>query len=393
MISTVDQFCGQACALKLLDAYMRQGQLGGCILLLGQRGLGKTTLATIAARALCCERNREHPRLTFCGECYACRTIASGEQREFVLIRPKAKELRVGDFIEDEERVKLAARESDDVEDGDERKASKKKGRSVFYQFSLSPVSMSHRVLIIDEAHYLNEETGNQILKLLEEPPEHSVFFLVTDKPERLLPTIHSRGLKITLAPEPREALLGYLAQDAAGLSVAELSQTAYMSGGRYVDALLLAASADWREAVKRLAIALAGARDIVDTAVDLAGFEFGALWDKELADTGLSEAEATKGVEKPRANELRRQALITAYERAAWWMLGERAGLGVGAVPSHGPRAAQGGHPYQTAAQFVEALALLKRRINGNVDLTLAQTAFELALQELRSPQAARRP
>jgi hypothetical protein len=244
---------------------------------------------------------------------------------------------------------------------------------------------MSHRVLIIDEAHYLNEETGNQILKLLEEPPERSVFFLVTDKPERLLPTIHSRGLKITLAPEPREALLGYLAADVAGLSVAEVSETAYMCGGRYVDALLLAANADWREAVKRLAAALAGARETVDAAVDLAGYEYGALWDKELADTGLSEAEAARGVEKARANELRRQALISAYERAAWWMLG-----GAGILPANGLGRLEA-RPTVAAAQFAEALALLKRRINGNVDLALAQTAFELALQDLRNLQAAR--
>jgi DNA polymerase III delta prime subunit len=348
LISTVDQFRGQARALRLLDSYMRQGRLGGCILLLGQRGLGKTTLATIAARALCCERNREAPRLTFCGECYACRTIATGQQSEYVLIRPKGTDIKVEQMDEDS---------------------------GALYSFSLHPVNMSHRILVIDEAHCLNETTSNQMLKLLEEPPERSVFLLVTDKPERLLPTIHSRGLKITLVPEPREALLGYLAQDATGLSVAELSDTAYMCGGRYVDALLLAGSADWRESVKRLAAALAGARETVEAAVDLAGYEYGVLWDKELTATGLSEAEATKGLEKARINELRRQALITAYERAAWWMLGERA--------------SRSGH--FAAAEFAEALALLKRRINGNVDLTLAQTAFELALQDLRNLKPAR--
>lgn len=78
MISTVDQFRGQARALRLLDAYLRQGRLAGCVLLLGQRGLGKTTLATIAARALCCERNPAGAGLTFCGECYACRTDRHG---------------------------------------------------------------------------------------------------------------------------------------------------------------------------------------------------------------------------------------------------------------------------------------------------------------------------
>lgn len=368
MIYTAEQFRGQARARRLLDAYLRQGKLGGCVLLLGQRGLGKTTLATVAARALCCEHRPAGAGLTFCGQCYACRSIAEGQQSEYVLIRPKGTDIKVEQMDEDS---------------------------GALYSFSLHPVNMSHRILIIDEAHCLNEYTSNQMLKLLEEPPERSVFFLVTDKPERLLPTIHSRGLKITLAPEPREALMQYLNEDAPGLSVADLSETAYMSGGRYVDALLLAADGEWREAVKQLAAALAvclgGGTGLragqavtgtesrpTEAAAELASYEYGALWEKELADTGLTETEAAKGVEKPRVNELKRQALISSYERATWWMLGDSGSSGVRA-----------GLRGQSVAGFTEQLALLKRRINGNVDAALAQTAFELALQDLRAMKA----
>lgn len=333
MISTVDEFRGQQRALKLLDAYLTRGRLAGCVLLLGQRGLGKTTLATIIARALTCEANREQPRLKFCGKCYACRTIAAGEQSEYLLIRPKGTDIKVEQMDEDS---------------------------GALYSFSLHPVNLSHRILVIDEAHCLNETTSNQMLKLLEEPPERSVFFLVTDKPQYLLPTIHSRGLKIVLTPEAPQALQQYLHQDMPGLSVSELAEAAAMAGGRYADARLLALSGEWRQAVRRLAAALASAREIASTASELIDYEYAALWGKELADTGLSEAEAAKVMEKTRINELKRQSLVCAYDRAAAWYIRER----------------------QPRPSFGAALSLLKRRINQNVDPQLSQAAFELLLQ-----------
>ncbi|MBA4355890.1 MAG: hypothetical protein C0409_14485, partial [Novosphingobium sp.] len=161
--------------MRLLNASLAQGRLGGTLLLMGQRGLGKTTLATVIARALTCELNREAgaaQRLWFCGECYACRSIAGGEQNEYVLIRPIGTDIK--------------------VEQLDEKSG-------VLYAFSLHPQHLSHRVLVLDEAHCLNATTGNQMLKLFEEPPQRSLFILVTDKPELLLPTIHSRSLKLAL--------------------------------------------------------------------------------------------------------------------------------------------------------------------------------------------------
>lgn len=342
LITSAAGFCGQLRVRELLDAYLAKRRLAGTVLIMGQRGLGKTTLATILARALTCEANVSSPKLWFCGECYACRSIARGEQPEYIVVRPRGQDISVGQVEEDFDGFRSAL---------------------------LHPVLLSHRIFIIDDAHHLNETTSNQMLKLFEEAPERTIFILVTDKPELMLPTILSRGQKLTLAPEPDATLIPAI-QAATGGDVGSAVEAARMSAGRYVDAALLTADSEWRSAVRRLAGALLAARGTVNAAADLAGFEFAALWAKLLADTGLGVAEAEKKLAKPkneadkklktRRNELTRQALIAAYDRATWWLLKE-------AVP---------------APSFSDALTDLKQRINANVDPLLTQTAFELSLR-----------
>ena len=339
LLPSREAFRGQDQALALLDAYLSRGRLGGTILFLGQRGLGKTTLATVLARALCCEANRSAPRLWFCGECYACRSIARGEQPEYVTVMPRGQDITVDQIDEDHDGFAAAM---------------------------LHPTLLSHRVIVIDDAHCLNPTTGNQMLKLFEESPDRTVFILVTDRPEGLLQTIHSRGQKVRLAPEPAAALARYLAAD--GIEATAAEEAALMSGGRYVDAMLLARMPDWRRAVQGLAGVLYGGRGVVEAADDLAGYEYAALWGKLLNDRGLSDEEAEKMISRPktdvdrklktRRNELTRQSLVTAYDRAAWWSLNHR-------PPPRG---------------FAKALWELKRRINQNVDPRLAQAAFELS-------------
>lgn len=264
MLTSVDVFRGQSAVRSLLDAYLGKQRLGGTILLLGQRGLGKTTLATMIARALVCERNTETPRLWFCGKCYACRSILQGEQPEYVVVRPRGQDITTIQIAED---------------------------HNGFSSALLHPTLLSHRIFIIDDAHCLNEQTGNQLLKLFEESPERTVFILVTDKPEMLLPTIHSRGQKLRLVPSTFEELSGFAAADTQA-GPAEAAEAARMSGGRYVDTVALAVLPGWREAVRCLGQAVFNGRGVLPAAVELSEFEYAAMWSKLLADRGLSAAD-----------------------------------------------------------------------------------------------------
>lgn len=343
MISTADSFRGQERTRRLLDGYLAQRRLAGTLLLLGERGLGKTTLAGIIARALTCERNVDNPRLWFCGQCYACKSIARGEQPEYVVVRPRGQDISVKQIEDD---------------------------YSGFRSALLHPALLSHRVFVIDEAHHLNEYTSNQMLKLFEEAPARTVFMLVTDKPELLLPTILSRGQKFRLRPESAARLALLVEQDASATAEAA-QEAAQMAAGRYVEAMALAADDEWRQAVKQLAGVLYTGRGSAAAAGRLAEIELGALWSRCLRDMALDAAAAEKQIRrgksdaekglKVRRNELTREALVTAYDRATWWALA-------------------GGPP---PAGFAQALWDLKLRINQNVDRRLAQTVFELTLSD----------
>ncbi|MCC7479686.1 AAA family ATPase [bacterium] len=336
LLARVEDFRGQALARKVIEAYLQRGRMAGTILLLGERGLGKTTLASLIARSLVCERNREQhagQRFWFCGECYACSSIASGNQPEYVTVRPRGQDITVTQVREEFDGFSSAL---------------------------LHPSVLSHRIFIFDDAHHLNEETGNQLLKLLEEAPERTVFIMVSDRPGMLLPTIHSRGQKIRLSPMSAAELRAALLQDepqAGGDAVAEAVR---MSAGRYVDARWLLLNRDWREAVKRLAAVLGGGRgELAASARPLADMELARLWDKELSDSGLSEEDAAKLIPAARRNTLARLALGLAYDRAAWWALTQQ--------------------PLRRG--ILDALAEMKTRVSQNCDPELAQAALSVRL------------
>lgn len=325
MLARADGFRCQPRAVELLDRALRRGRLRGALLIMGERGLGKTTLAAAISRALCCEQNRAEgasPRgFWYCGECYACRSIATGNQPEFTFIRPTKKEIGVTQLRGEQDNLSQAG---------------------------LHPLHLSHRIFIFDEAHLLSDELSNRLLKLLEEPPERSVFMLVTDKPHLLLPTIRSRGQRIALSPASAATLTEELALDQPNAAPEALAEAARMSAGRYVQARGLAASSEWRAAVKALAKALAQGRSFGKESKDLAALELAAATDPS------EDGEADLTAERQR--ELERAALIAAYQRGAWWLCGEG-------------RARPG---------LLSALARLRLRIDSNADPTLAQAAFE---------------
>lgn len=336
LLASVEDFRGQALARKLISAYLQRGRMAGTILLLGERGVGKTTLATLIARSLVCERNRqdsESRRFWFCGECYACTSIASGNQPEYVTVRPRGQDITVTQVREEYNDFAAAL---------------------------LHPSVLSHRVFIFDDAHHLNEETGNQLLKLFEEAPERTIFILVSDRPGMLLPTIRSRGQKIRLSPMHEAELQAALELDEPDAGSVAISEAGRMSAGRYVDARWLVLNPDWRSAVKRLAGVLGSGRgELLSAAKSAADYEFGRLWDKELSDSGLSEADAAKIIPPARKNTLSRLSLGLAYDRAAWWALAQQ--------------------PLRRG--LLEGLAELKTRVSQNCDPELAQSAFAIRM------------
>ena len=131
----------------------------------GTRGVGKTTIARILAKALNCERGLTADP---CGECSACREIEEG---------------RFVDLIEVDAASKTKV---DDT-------------RELLDNVQFAPTGGRFKVYLIDEVHMLTKHSFNALLKTLEEPPPHVKFLLATTDPQKLPVTVLSRCLQFNL--------------------------------------------------------------------------------------------------------------------------------------------------------------------------------------------------
>ena len=130
------------------------------------------------------------------------------------------------------------------VENGKVKKSiSVDQARDLPEFFSKSPSQAAARVAIIDAADDLNMNAANALLKVLEEPPEHGVLFLVTHAPGRLLATIRSRCRRLAF-PVWSQGALSDLVQDRTGAEPDEADKVAAMAGGSPGAALALVSGA-----------------------------------------------------------------------------------------------------------------------------------------------------
>ena len=97
------------------------------------------------------------------------------------------------------------------------------------------------RVAVIDSMDELNKEASNALLKILEEPPPNTLYFLVSHAPGRLLPTIRSRCRPLQFDPLPEDAMTSILESQSPGLSPAERKRIIGMSFGSAGRALAFA--------------------------------------------------------------------------------------------------------------------------------------------------------
>ena len=199
----------------------------------GVAGIGKEAFARAAAASLLCEAPVHG---LACGQCSACQWVSAGNHPDVRMIRPEA--------------VALAEGETAEVDDGAETSGPKRapskeiridQVRGLNGWFNTATHRGGWRVAVVYPAHALNVMAANALLKMLEEPPASTVFLLVADAPDRLLPTLVSRCRRLPLpAPEPSEALSWLEAQ---GLSDAAAWLSA--AGGAPLAAQRLAALRD----------------------------------------------------------------------------------------------------------------------------------------------------
>jgi DNA polymerase-3 subunit gamma/tau len=192
------ELVGQEFVASTLTSSLKQGRIAHAYLFAGPRGVGKTSVARILARALNCEKG---PTDTPCGTCASCQEIARGSSLDVIEI-DGASNTSVNDVREIRDEVLFA------------------------------PNTGRYKVYIIDEVHMLSNSAFNALLKTIEEPPPYIVFIFATTEVHKVPATIRSRcqqyNFRLISAGDIKEKLreaaqeLGVDAEDRALIWIAK---------------------------------------------------------------------------------------------------------------------------------------------------------------------------
>ncbi len=193
-------------AIEIFQHAISSGRVSHAYILLGPRGIGKALAATEFAKILLCENTQSKGEyLDSCGECSACKLVDAQTHpdyhlvyKELITLIPGKKEHKAIDLGIDVIR------------------------RELIEKVSLKPKMNRAKVFIVYEADRMTRSAQNAILKTLEEPPDKTHIFLITEQMGTLLPTIRSRAQILKFNLLPYEFVYDKLIESGASESQAE---------------------------------------------------------------------------------------------------------------------------------------------------------------------------
>jgi len=177
---------------------IRRGRISHFYLISGPAGSGKRTLARLLAAAILC-RESDKP----CLRCNACRKVMADTHPDYITVDDPEKKTVPVDLI--------------------------RQARADIY---VRPNEANKKIYLFPRAQDMGIPGQNALLKVLEEPPSYGVFILLTDNPEKLLPTVRSRCTELTLTALPEGLLQGALKKEFPEADPEQMAAAIARSGG-----------------------------------------------------------------------------------------------------------------------------------------------------------------
>lgn len=192
-----------------LSESLAKGHIAHFYLISGPEGSGRHTLARLLAAAILC-RGKRRP----CLQCTPCRKVMEGNHPDFIT-----------------------------VEDPEHKNVAVKIVRQIRKDVFIRPNESDHKIYLFPQE--LGLEGQNALLKILEEPPPYGVFLLLTDNPDKLLPTVRSRCTELKMQSLSEDILKRQLRQDFPQAQDEDLAAAVLRSGGFLGQARALLKSGD----------------------------------------------------------------------------------------------------------------------------------------------------
>ncbi len=190
--------------IRILTALLKNGTLPHAFLFTGTEGVGKQAAAIALAMACNCQRENtgikaadqsdptidspsvksDVTSIDSCGACKSCKKIASGRHADVIRIQPSGSFIKIAQI------------------------------RELVHTLAMKPYEAKIRMAIVTDAEALNEAASNALLKILEEPPEHTILVLIATRKTGLLPTIVSRCQQVGFNPISKKNIAHLLRQE-----------------------------------------------------------------------------------------------------------------------------------------------------------------------------------
>lgn len=238
---------------KLVDT-IRRDRVGHSQLFFGPEGNGALPLAVAFAQYLLCENPQDGDS---CGRCSACKQVQHFNYPDLHFVFPVARKLKGSDKpVSDDYYSEWTRLVSSEVYFGlyrwleqigvenKQAQISVHESASILNKLSLKSYSGNNKILILWMPERLHASAANKLLKLLEEPPECSIFLLVSEDPEKLISTITSRCQKVYVPKYDRKIIQDCLEQ-AEGLESNAAGIISKIADGNLAEALRLAERAE----------------------------------------------------------------------------------------------------------------------------------------------------